>query len=184
MSQRKLSGATLSIAALMFFSSSLVPVTYAKLKSAQSETITFHVISTGQKDISGARVSCINPDGKVLQSGLTNQHGDWTANLQLKQDPRFNKAEKMGTITAMAVAKGYNESVVFDVPVIKQGQQPITMKKLGPNSENQPSYSIGNIHRLDIMRMVDRYANQLHLQRQSPVPGDYGYAPWGPNEEK
>ncbi|QQE77693.1 hypothetical protein [Alicyclobacillus sp. SO9] len=150
----------------------------------QYETLDFHVINANQQNISGARVICIDPDGKVLRSGITNKKGDWTCRIPLQPDPRFDEAREMGIITAMAVAKGYNESVVFEVPVVNQAQQPITMEPIRPNRRNEPTYALGNLHRHDILKMVDDYAKQLKLKKQPPVAGEQGYSAWGPDIQK
>jgi hypothetical protein len=167
--------------------STLLPeTTFARSTTGQGryETLDFHVINAKQDNVSGARVICIDPDGKVLRSGLTDKKGDWTCRIPLQQDPRFDEAREMGIITAMAVAKGYNESVVFEVPVVNQGQQPITMEAIKPNRRNEPTYALGNLHRHDVLKMVNDYAKQLKLKKQPPVPGEQGYSAWGPEIQK
>jgi hypothetical protein len=154
------------------------PAQQAVVTPTVTATVQFRVFSARDySTIAGARIIVINRDGRILQTGLTNAQGAWRATLTVPRDPRFGS---MGVATAIAVANGYNENVVFDVPVKVDTVQPITLSPIVAGLRNEPSAVLGNLHRLDVIDLVNRYAKELGLQKQTPIPGEMGYAPWGP----
>jgi hypothetical protein len=149
---------------------------------AQSATITtpvvFRVFSA--KDwtpVANAQIAVIDPAGRVLRTGRTNAQGTWEVPLTVMRDPRF---PEMGAVTAIAVARGYNETVVFQVPVKPNTVQPVTLWPIVPGLRNEPTSVLGNMHRLDVIDFVNRYARMLGWIKQEPIPGEQGYSPWGP----
>ncbi len=87
----------------------------------------------------------------------------------------------MGTVTAIAVARGFNEQIVFDVPVAPGEVQPITLLEAKSGQRNEPFATLGHLHRLIYAQVIDRYARQAHLGKQPPIAREFQYAPWGPN---
>ncbi|MBX5437779.1 MAG: hypothetical protein IRZ33_11280 [Alicyclobacillaceae bacterium] len=122
-------------------------------------------------------MALIGPDGRLLQTGLTDAEGMWRAHVTVARDPRF---QDLGFVTALCVAGGHNETVVFAVPVRQGTVQPVTLNPIQPGLRNEPSAMLGQIHRLDVIDFVNRYGSALGLQRQTPIPGEQGYAPFGP----
>lgn len=87
----------------------------------------------------------------------------------------------MGIVTAIAIANGYNEQVIFEVPVQKHAVESIMMMPIRPNHRNEPTMTVGSIHRHDLSRMINAYAAKVGLKRQDPIPGEQDYAPWSPD---
>ncbi|MBX6351697.1 MAG: hypothetical protein IRZ10_00060 [Thermoflavifilum sp.] len=143
-----------------------------------SAPVSFRVFSG--KDwtpVRDAEVVVIGRDGQVLTRGRTDAQGTWRTSLTAPLDPRL---PRMGAVTALVVARGYNETVIFDVPVKPDTVQPVTLWPIVPGLRNEPTAVLGNIHRLDVIELVNRYARQLGWVKQAPIPGEQGYAPWGP----
>lgn len=157
-----------------------VPSVHAVSQSLH--TIEFRVGTPDLKKIQNARIMVIAPDGNVVATGFTNSSGVWTASLpNHPQDPRFEAVRKIGIATAIVLANGYNEEVVIDVPVDVRAIQPVILRPIQSSKRNEPHVSIGNLHRLDIMRMVDVYARKFNLKRQPPISGERGESPWSPD---
>jgi len=146
--------------------------------------IEFRVATPDAKTVDGARVIVVEQGGKVLASGVTDKSGIWIASIPIEQDLRFQDIREMGTVTAIAAANGYNEQVVFEVPVVQDGVQPIILNPVQPNKRNEPTVALGNLHRHDVMQFINRYAKALGLQKQSPIPGEKGYAPWNADSNR
>lgn len=143
--------------------------------------VEFRVGTPESKLVSGARIIIVNPEGKVVSTGLTNASGVWDASLPYQDDARYEQVDPRGIVTAIVVATGYNEQAVFEVPVQQDTVvQPIVLFPLSPNQRNEPTASLGNIHRFTLMNFINRYAKQVGLKRQTPITGNHGYAPWGP----
>ena len=152
--------------------------------SSQVGTIDFRIGSRATVRVVGARIIVIGDDGDVLAQGVSNSNGEWRVSLPLKPDKRFEAVRAMDTVTAIAVAKGYNEAVVFEVPITANTVQPIILNPLRANQRNEPLAFLGNLHRHDLAVLIDAYAQKVGLVRQAPVPGEQGYAPWGPDTKK
>lgn len=146
-------------------------------------TVEFRVAAPDLKRISKARVIVIDKNGKVVSSGVTDSRGTWLATLRPELDQRFKQVRPMGTVTALVLAHGYNEEVEFEVPVFPGSIQPVMMIPIAPNRRNEPQADLGNLHRHDIMRMIDAYAREQGLTRQPSVAGEKGYAPWSPQPQ-
>lgn len=141
-------------------------------------TVQFRVVSSSDfRAIPGARVVIIGPDGRFLHTALTDTEGISRVSVTVPRDPRF---PDLGFVTALCVANGHNETVVFDVPVRQGTVQPVTLNPIQPGLRNEPTAMLGQIHRLDVIDFVNRYGAALGLQRQTPIPGEQGYAPFGP----
>jgi hypothetical protein len=143
-----------------------------------TDTVQFRIVSAVDfKPLSKARVIVVGQNGRLLGTGLTNSEGAWSTRLTVPLDPRF---KDIGVVTAICVANGHNENVVFEVPV-KQGTiQPVTLYPIKPKLRNEPSATLGQLHHLDVLDIVNKYAQQVGLTRQRAVEGELGYAPWGP----
>ncbi|MHB1627951.1 MAG: hypothetical protein ACYCVB_06195 [Bacilli bacterium] len=155
------------------------PVSAQPLES----TVEFRVADPGLKPIPGARVAIVGQSGEVLGTGLTNSVGMWKAKITVKPDPRFVSSGKLGTVAALVTAAGYNEMLLFEVPV-DQGQvqvQPVILNPIQTGQRNEPVAALGNIHRHAYMRLIDDYAQRIKLVRQPAIKGEQGYAPWDSN---
>ena len=120
-------------------------------------------------------------DGRLLADGVTGASGAWRVPLTVPVDPRFATVKAMGTVTAVVVARGFNEQIVFDVPVAQGDVQPVMLQEARARQRNEPFATLGDMHRLVYAQVIDRYARQAHLRRQAPVAGEFEYAPWGPD---
>ncbi|WDL95797.1 hypothetical protein [Alicyclobacillus sp. ALC3] len=157
--------------------------TQPKAGAGQFETVLFRVGSPSGKRVSGARVIVLDPDGDIVTTGLTDATGEWGAPVPIQVDGRFASVRRMGTVAAIVVATGYNEQVIFTIPVLPHAVQPVILNPITPGARNEPLATLGNLHRQDVRVLIDTYANKLGLKRQPPVHGEYGYAPWGPGLE-
>lgn len=131
--------------------------------------------------IPGARILVIAPDGKLLTTGLTDAAGRWTARVTVPADLRFAPSRNLGTVTAIAIASGYVERLFFDVPVTEEGAvQVVTLNPIQPHQRNEPGYELGMLHRLWVLPLLDHYAQEAGLGRQTPVAGDWNAPHWAP----
>lgn len=147
------------------------------------DRIEFRVADTASKMVPSARIVVVGDDGKVLANGLTNSLGQWAALVKAQPDPRFGPSvQSLDTVTAIAFATGYNEHIVFEVPVRNNAVQPIILYPIQSQQRNEPTAAIGNLHRQDIMSIINKYAQELKLKRQPAIPGDPQNAPWGPQQ--
>ncbi|WAH35065.1 hypothetical protein [Alicyclobacillus dauci] len=154
-----------------------VPKAYAQTATV-SANVEFRVVSAEDfKALQGARLIIIDRSGNVLTTGLTNSNGVWSVPLNVDVDPRF---KDLGVVTAICVANGHNEHVVFEVPVRQGTVQPITLYPIRPRLRNEASATLGQLHHLDVISIVDRYAQKVGLTRQPAIAGEAGYAPWSP----
>ena len=165
----------------VFWIFSAIPAYAENQTPTINANIEFRVSSPDLKKINGARVLVISDKGTIMANGLTNSEGIWNSKLQVTQDPRFSNIREMGTVTAILFAQGYNEEVVFEVPVYPNSIQPVSMVPIQPGKRNEPVKWLGNLHRHDIGRMVDRYANETGLAKQPGVSGTFGNAAWSPS---
>ena len=147
------------------------------------EQIEFRVSAANLQQIRDARIIVIDDRGNILGSGLTNGAGIWTVSVPLHPDPRFPEARDIDTVTAIAIAKGYNEQAVFEVPVSSHAVQPIILYPISAEHRNEPTVSLGNIHRHDVIGMINHYAKKLNLRRQPSVANEVDYAPWSPYQK-
>lgn len=145
--------------------------------------VRFRVAAPSGERVTGARVIVLDPGGDVISSGLTDASGDWNAPIPVAVDGRFASVRRMGTVTAIVVANGFNEQVVFVIPVVPHAVEPVILNPIDRGARNEPTAKLGNLHRHDVQVLVDMYAKKLGLQRQTAIPGELGYAPWGPQQE-
>ncbi|MCY0876832.1 MAG: hypothetical protein OWT28_11265 [Firmicutes bacterium] len=148
--------------------------------AGQQGVVEFRVGSSTSKVVAGARIIVILHDGKVFTTGLTDTSGRWSAKVPYYVVQWNERFSTKGVVNAIVVANGYNEQVVFVVPITAHTVQPVILQPIQPNARNLPSASLGNIHQHNLRNFVERYAELMGLTRQAPVPGDFGYAPWGP----
>ncbi len=146
-------------------------------------SVEFRVASQDSKEIPGARVIVIDKSGKILNSGLTNQKGIWDAALTVEQDSRFKDVKQLGTVTTICVAKGYNEDITFEVPVHEGAVQPIILRQINGKARNEPTRSLGNLHRHTIVDLMNHYAEQYGLSKQAPINSDPGRTQWSPESK-
>lgn len=150
-------------------------------ESAGVGHVEFRVGSIQTKRVGGARIIVINPEGKIIASGLTNQSGVWKTSLPYQSDARYEQVSPRGIVTAIVVANGYNEQAVFEVPVTSDSVQPIVLNPIAPERRNEPTASLGYIHHHDLANFINKYATKFGLNRQNPIHGEQSYAPWGPD---
>lgn len=143
--------------------------------------IEFRVGSPRTTVIGGARVIVLRHDGKIISSGLTDSSGTWNAKVPFYQVEWNEHFSTQGVVNAIVIANGYNEQVVFVIPITAHTIQPVILQPVVLNGRNMPSASLGNIHQHNLRHFVARYAEKVGLKRQAPVPGDFDYAPWGPD---
>ncbi|MDQ0914610.1 hypothetical protein [Paenibacillus sp. V4I5] len=72
------------------------------------------------KPIPNARLIVINSNGDIVANGITDNKGEWNVNISPPIDPRF-PSKKMGVVTVITVADGFNEFIKFVVPVNEHG---------------------------------------------------------------
>jgi len=148
--------------------------------AGQAGEVEFRVGSSASTVIKGARVIVILHDGKVIATGRTDAEGRWTTRVPFYQVQWNTEFSTKGIVNAIVIADGYNEQVVFVIPITAHSIQPVVLQPVVPNGRNLPSASLGNIHQHTLRHFVDYYAELLGLQRQKGVPGDFDYAPWSP----
>jgi hypothetical protein len=102
--------------------------------------------------------------------------------LIVERDPRF-PTKRMGTITVITVANGYNEHVEFNVSVNefdnKTGMAFIVLEPLKSGQRNESTFNVA-FHRFTVFETLDYYAKKIGLTKQK-VPADIMATPWGPN---
>jgi hypothetical protein len=133
--------------------------------------------------IRGARVIVLLHDGQIASSGLTDSSGRWSARVPYYEVQWNEHFSTKGVVNAIVVANGYNEQVVFVIPITAHTVQPVVLQPTVANGRNLPSTSLGNIHQHNLQNFVNRYAELMGLKRQAPIPDDLGYAPWSPEKK-
>ncbi|RIV22822.1 hypothetical protein D2Q93_08955 [Alicyclobacillaceae bacterium I2511] len=119
------------------------------------------------KHVAKAKVILVGENGKIIQSGDTNPQGQWVTHLTYHADPRLSMTRPLGTTTALVFAKGYNETVVFEVPLGQSSVAPVTLTPFVLGQRNEPQATLGNLHHILVADMLDYYAAQLGIARQS-----------------
>ncbi|MGD8189584.1 hypothetical protein ACQCN2_06215 [Brevibacillus ginsengisoli] len=180
----KLSFFTITFVLFHFLASSgLVVFAEARDKTVTAE-VEFRVIGAQENQIGAmvpnARILIVDNKGNLLRSGLTNKDGIWRVLITTEIDPRFTMVEKMSTVTAITIANGFNEAIIFDVPVKSDAVQVIVLSPLKRNSRNEPTYSLGMLHRLTVIPLIDTYAKQAGLIRVNSIEGDPDSPHWSP----
>lgn len=148
--------------------------------AGQAGEVEFRVGSSTTTVIKGARVIVILHDGKVIATGRTDAAGRWTTRVPFYQVQWNAEFSTKGIVNAIVIADGYNEQVVFVIPITAHTIQPVVLQPIVANGRNLPSASLGNLHQHTLRHFVDHYAELMGLQRQKGVPGDFDYAPWSP----
>jgi hypothetical protein len=136
------------------------------------------------KPIPHARLIVIDSNGFIAANGLTNKKGEWSVKINTPIDPRF-QIKKMGVVTVITVADGFNEFIKFNVPVNENGDGEgtalITLRRIRPDVRNEPSFDAA-FHRFTVFGMLDYYANQIGLAKQEQIKGADGFGevdmPW------
>ena len=66
--------------------------------------------------------------------------------------------KKMGEVTVIAVANGYNEHINFSVPINdfndNTGRVSVPLWKIDPNRRNEPYFLNGSFHRLQFLKCL------------------------------
>ncbi|MFM1653893.1 hypothetical protein ACI7RC_17565 [Brevibacillus sp. B_LB10_24] len=148
--------------------------------STVTSTVEFRVLGPGVM-VPNTRILIVDNKGHLISSGLTDKNGIWKVLLTVDIDPRFSMVEKMGTVTAISIANGYKEDIIFDVPVRKDAVQIVSLSPLVKNTRNEPTYSLGMLHRLTVFPLIDIYAKQEGLARENSIEGDLDSPHWSPN---
>ena len=130
-------------------------------------TLVVRVADPTGKRVVKAKVILIGTNGRIAQSGDTNGTGQWETHISYRADPRLSMTQPLGTTTALVFAKGYNEAVVFEVPLAPYAVQPVTLTPFILGRRNEPLAALGNIHRHTVADMLDYYAAQVGIARQS-----------------
>jgi hypothetical protein len=133
--------------------------------------------------INNARLIVINSFGEIIATAITNSTGEAKINVTVPKDPRFPLV-KMGEVSVIAVANGYNEHINFSVPINEfddhEGRVHISLWAIDPKRRNEPTFLNGSFHRFTVFEMLDFYAQKIGLKRQE-ISGDLGEEPpWGP----
>lgn len=151
------------------------------LRDTVTATVEFRVFGPWGP-VADARLLVVGPDGRLLTSGLTAADGKWLITLTVRRDPRFLVPDvaHLGTVTAIAFADGFIERLYFDVPVRQGAVQVINLKPIQPHQRNEPGYELGMLHRLNVLPLIDHYAEQANLGRQPSVEGDWSSPHWSP----
>ncbi|MGG0177901.1 hypothetical protein [Gottfriedia acidiceleris] len=182
---------TTLLSTFIFLSSS--GLTLAEKLNEVSATLTVQVgpsadssAESGQP-IKGARIIVINSLGKVLGTELTDSKGVAKLNVTVKKDPRFSK-KKMGEVTIITVANGFNEQIDFSVPINEfndhMAKDSVSLMRVNPKRRNEPRFTNGSYHRLTVYEMLDDYAKQIGLTRQKIMVDAGAEPPWGPKLKK
>ncbi|MDQ0914600.1 hypothetical protein [Paenibacillus sp. V4I5] len=133
--------------------------------------------------INNARFIVIDRDGEIITTGLSNSKGEWIVPIKVERDPRF-PTKQMGTVTLITIAKGYNEHIMFNVPVNEhmdsnKGTASVSLNPIKTTQRNEPSIlNAGYIHRFTVFETLDYYAKKLGLKKQPQL--DHDYLHWGP----
>ncbi|MBP1962493.1 hypothetical protein [Paenibacillus aceris] len=135
--------------------------------------------------IPNARLIVIDRRGSITATGLTDSKGEWSIRLHTPIDPRF-PSKKMGVVTVITVADGFNEFINFDVPVNEhgngEGKVSVTLRRIRMDARNEPSFDSAAFHRFTVFEMLDDYAKEVGLVRQKQLKGAEGFGevdmPW------
>ncbi|MCY0869209.1 MAG: carboxypeptidase-like regulatory domain-containing protein [Firmicutes bacterium] len=147
-------------------------------------TVAFRVTNPQSTRVQGAAILVVDNAGHPVATGTTDKSGSWTASLRAPVDARFRADTRMGTVTAIVAASGYNEALVLDVPVHAATAQPVTLLPMSSKGRNEPQVVLGNIHRQTVITTIDHYARLAHWTRQTPAVGEGNYAPYAPTEKR
>ena len=150
----------------------------AQVYASDRGEIEFRVGSSTSTTVAGARVIVINHEGKIVSTGLTDTQGLFIAHVPMYKAKWNERYDAKGVVNAIVVADGYNEQAVFVIPITEHTIQPVILQPIRPNARNAPSVSLGNFSSYDLAGYIDRYASELHLKRQAPIPGEPSYSPW------
>jgi hypothetical protein len=125
------------------------------------------------KPIPNARLIVIDFNGNIAANGLTDSKGEWSVKINTPIDPRFS-IKRMGVVTVITVADGFNEFIKFDVPVNEHGDgtgmASIVLRPIRPDVRNEPSFDAA-FHRFTVFGMLDYYANKVGLAKQKAIEG-------------
>lgn len=131
--------------------------------------------------IKNARFIVIDRNGKIVATGLSDSKGQWNVPLVIERDPRF-PTKQMGTITLITIANGFNENLIFNVPVNEledgKGRATVSLRPVESNRRNEPTFLNATIHRFTMFDTLDYYAKMLGLKRQLQL--DPNSLQWSP----
>lgn len=120
----------------------------------------------------------------VEANGLTDIKGEWRVKINIPIDPRF-PIKKMGEVTVITVADGFNEYIKFNLPVNEHGdgagRATVVLRPIKPDNRNEPSFD-AEFHRFTVFGMLDYYAKEVGLVKQKQIQGAEGFGevdmPW------
>jgi hypothetical protein len=129
---------------------------------------------TNNESISGSRIIVIDRNGAMLSNGFTDSKGIFSTNIEAEKDQRFSSMN-MALVTVIAIADGFNEHIIFDLPVNEHGTESgkavIKLSPINPDWRNEPTFELWSFHRFTVFGMLDDYAKKLGLHRQKPIKG-------------
>lgn len=145
------------------------PTSSNNIKASNTVTanVSFTVMGPKLKPIQGVKIPIINRDGEVIGSITSDEKGKAEKKLTVLIDKRYfwadpNDLGARGTVTVIAFKDGYRQTVLFEVPVSEGDTiQPFYMKPIIPGERNEPDVQLGNNHHLEILSLVDKYAQYL-----------------------
>jgi hypothetical protein len=127
--------------------------------------MTFRVFD-GSTPIPGVFVLLIGQDGEIVDTLTTDEYGEAIKPVTAPIDPKYFRQDSddlspRGTVTLLALKEGYRETVLFEVPVSAgSAAQPFYMEPLVSGERNEPVASLGNNHRLEVISLVNKYAER------------------------
>lgn len=138
-----------------------------KASNTVTANVSFSVMDSKSKPIQGVKILIINGDGEVIDSITSDENGKAVKKLTVPIDKRYiwadpNDLGTRGTVTVIAFKEGYRETVLFEVPVSAgSAGQPFYLNPIIPGKRNEPDVQLGNNHHLEILSLVDKYAQYL-----------------------
>ncbi|AFM41060.1 hypothetical protein Desaci_2089 [Desulfosporosinus acidiphilus SJ4] len=142
-------------------------VNIIKASNTITAKVSFNVMDSKLQPIQGVKIMIINGEGEVIDSITSDDKGKAEKKLTVPIDKRYfwadpNDLGTRGTVTAIAFKEGYRETVLFEVPVSEGDTvQPFYMSPIIPGERNEPDVQLGNNHHLEILSLVDKYAQYL-----------------------
>jgi len=142
-------------------------VSNIKASDTVTAKVSFTVMDSKLQPIQGVKILIINGDGEVIDSITSDDKGKAEKKLTVPIDKRYfwadpNDIGTRGTVTVIAFKEGYRETVLFEVPVSEGDTiQPFYIKPIIPGERNEPDVQLGNNHHLEILSLVDKYAQYL-----------------------
>lgn len=142
-------------------------VSNIKASNTATANVSFTAMDSKLQPIQGVKILIINGDGEVIDSITSDENGKAEKKLSVPIDKKYfwadpNDLGTRGTVTVIAFKEGYRETVLFEAPVSPASAgQPLYMNAIIPGERNEPDVQLGNNHHLEILSLVDKYAQYL-----------------------